>query len=107
MELSPVIWRKASYSGSNGGACVEVGVWRKATYSGGNGGACVEVGVWQKSSYSGGNGGNCVEVSAALTPRVVCLVRDTKDRDGARLAFTAGAWDSFVSAIKDGTAGSF
>jgi hypothetical protein len=88
MELSPVIWRKASYSGSNGGACVEVSVWRKA-------------------SYSGGNGGACVEVSAALTPRVVCLVRDTKDRDGARLAFTAGAWDSFVSAIKDGTAGSF
>jgi hypothetical protein len=86
---------------------LSVGVWRKATYSGGNGGACVEVGVWQKSSYSGGNGGNCVEVSAALTPRVVCLVRDTKDRDGARLAFTAGAWDSFVSAIKDGTAGSF
>jgi Domain of unknown function (DUF397) len=87
MDLSPVIWRKASYSG-------------------GNGGECVEVGVWQKSSYSGGNGGDCVEVSAALTPSVVCLVRDTKNRDGARLAFTAGAWDSFVSAIKDGTAGS-
>jgi hypothetical protein len=107
MELSPVTWRKASFSGGNGGNCVEVGVWRKASFSGGNGGACVEVGVWQKSSHGGGNGGDCVEVSAALTPRVVCLVRDSKDRDGARLAFTAGAWDSFVSAVKDGSAGGF
>ncbi len=40
---SDVTWRKASYSGGNGGECIEVGVWRKATHSGGNGGGCVEV----------------------------------------------------------------
>jgi hypothetical protein len=25
MDVTPVAWRKSSYSGSNGGACVEVG----------------------------------------------------------------------------------
>jgi hypothetical protein len=25
MDMTPVAWRKSSYSGSNGGACVEVG----------------------------------------------------------------------------------
>lgn len=44
-ELNAVAWRKATRSGSNGGACVEVGVWRKATRSANNGGACVEVTV--------------------------------------------------------------
>jgi hypothetical protein len=33
MDLSHVTWRKASYSGDNGGECVEVGTaWRKASY---------------------------------------------------------------------------
>jgi hypothetical protein len=44
---------------------------------------------WRKSSHSGANGGSCVEVTG--TARVV-LVRDTKDRDGATLAFSAEAW---------------
>ena len=43
MDISHVTWRKASYSGDNGGGCVEVGVWRKSSHSGDNGGACVEV----------------------------------------------------------------
>ncbi len=25
MDLTPALWRRSSYSGSNGGACVEVG----------------------------------------------------------------------------------
>jgi Domain of unknown function (DUF397) len=25
MDVTPVVWRKSSHSGSNGGACVEVG----------------------------------------------------------------------------------
>jgi Domain of unknown function (DUF397) len=25
MDVTPVAWRKSSYSGSNGGACVEIG----------------------------------------------------------------------------------
>lgn len=34
-------WVKSSFSFSNGN-CVEVGIWKKASYSGGNGGGCVE-----------------------------------------------------------------
>ena len=72
--------------------------WRKASYSTGNGGDCVEVGIqWRKASYSTGNGGNCVEVG--LAPHLVA-VRDSKDPDGPRLAFSAGAWDTFIRQTK-------
>jgi hypothetical protein len=30
----------------------------------------------------------------------VILVRDTTDRDGGALTFTAGAWQAFVAVIK-------
>jgi hypothetical protein len=52
---------------------------------------------WRKSSYSGNNGGDCVEVAAS--GRV--LVRDTKDRAGAALAFTPQAWREFAARIKN------
>jgi hypothetical protein len=52
---------------------------------------------WRTSSRSGNNGGQCVEVADAA--RVV-LVRDTKDRDGGTLAFTAEAWRVFAGALK-------
>ena len=52
---------------------------------------------WRKSSRSGNNGGDCVEV--ADTARVV-LVRDSKDRDGAVIEFSAGAWRALVVNIK-------
>jgi hypothetical protein len=52
---------------------------------------------WRKSSYSGANGGNCVEV--ADDAREV-LVRDTTDRDGGTLTFTADSWAEFITAIK-------
>jgi Domain of unknown function (DUF397) len=52
--------------------------------------------VWRKSSYSGANGGQCVEV--ASTDRV--MVRDTKDKDGAKLAFSPGAWQAFTARVK-------
>ena len=96
-----MIWRKASYSGNNGGDCVEVGVWRKASYSGNNGGACVEVGVWRKASYSGANGGDCVEVAPA---HASVAVRDSKDPDGPRLTFTPGDWREFTGQLKNGQA---
>jgi hypothetical protein len=67
--------------------------WRKASYSGGNGGGCVEVGVWRKASYSGGNGGECVEVATADTE---VAVRDSKNPNGPKLSFTPSAWRSFV-----------
>jgi hypothetical protein len=47
---------------------------------------------WRTSSYTGNGGGNCVEVADAA--RVV-LVRHTKDRDGAVIEFSAGAWRAF------------
>lgn len=85
--------------------------WRKASYSGGNGGGCVEVGVWRKASYSGGNGGGCVEVSAthdtASVPHkadedLLYLLRDSKDPRGPKLAFTTAEWDAFIAGVKDG-----
>jgi hypothetical protein len=54
--------------------------------------------TWRKSSYSGSNGGNCVEVGGD-GPAVV--VRDTKDRAGAALAFGPDAWRRFAATIKD------
>ncbi len=51
---------------------------------------------WRKSSYSGANGGQCVEVASAEA----IMVRDTTDRDGRTLAFTADAWQRFTSKLK-------
>jgi hypothetical protein len=42
---------------------------------------------WRKSSHSGDNGGECVEVATAGA----VLIRDTTDRSGTILAFTAEA----------------
>ncbi|MEW2158632.1 DUF397 domain-containing protein [Streptomyces sp. NPDC007189] len=53
--------------------------------------------IWIKSSYSGG-GNNCLEVAPghpALVP-----VRDSKNPDGPKLAFSAEAWSAFVSGLK-------
>jgi hypothetical protein len=72
--------------------------WRKSSYSTGNGGNCVEVATWRKATYSGGNGGNCVEAGVAEAGRVV--VRDTTNRDGGTLTFTAAAWRTFAAQLK-------
>ncbi|MFG1899234.1 DUF397 domain-containing protein [Micromonospora carbonacea] len=53
---------------------------------------------WRKSSRSGSSG-SCVEMASNL-PDVV--VRDSKDREGPRLCFTAGQWTGFVEGIKGG-----
>ncbi|ROT31276.1 DUF397 domain-containing protein [Micromonospora sp. HM5-17] len=50
--------------------------------------------IWRKSTRSGTNGGSCVEVADNL-PGVV-LVRDSKDPNGAVLAFTPTQWQAFV-----------
>ncbi|MBA2806965.1 DUF397 domain-containing protein [Streptomyces sp. KM273126] len=53
---------------------------------------------WFKSSYSGNDGPECVEVAIAhATALTTVHVRDSKDRDGARLAFAEGAWAQFVT----------
>jgi hypothetical protein len=98
MDVNRIEWRK-SYSTSNGGNCVEVGVWRKSSYSSSNGGACVEVGVWHKSSYSQSNGGACVE-AAGTGPAVA--VRDSKDPQGPALLFTPADWRTFAAELKAG-----
>ncbi len=51
---------------------------------------------WRKSSYSGSNGGECVEVATAGA----VLVRDTADRNGPVLTFTADVWRAFTTAIR-------
>jgi hypothetical protein len=56
--------------------------------------------AWRKSSYSGNNGGNCVEVGAAAP---LIAVRDSKDPDGARLAFGREAWEAFAAKVKADT----
>ncbi len=74
--------------------------WRTSSYTGGNGGNCVEVGVWREASYSGSDGGGCVEVTQALD--AVVAVRDSKDPDGSKLAFSPAEWRAFVAGVKTG-----
>jgi hypothetical protein len=50
---------------------------------------------WRKSTYSGSNGGSCIEVGSADG----VLVRDTTDRDGGTLGFTADAWMTFIKSL--------
>lgn len=52
---------------------------------------------WRKSSYSGANGGNCVETASG---GAVVLVRDTTKREGGTLAFSAEAWQAFVTSLR-------
>jgi hypothetical protein len=51
---------------------------------------------WRKASRSGTNG-NCVE-TASISGAV--LVRDTANRDGGTLEFSADAWQAFTGSIK-------
>ncbi len=66
---------------------------------------------WRKASYSGGNAGGCVEVTVTrdttIAPHksgedVLYMMRDSKDPDGPKLAFTAAEWDAFIAGVKDG-----
>jgi hypothetical protein len=52
---------------------------------------------WRKSSYSGENGGNCVECG---TGSGAIAVRDTTNRDGGTLAFSADVWQGFLTGLK-------
>jgi hypothetical protein len=53
---------------------------------------------WRKSTRSSGNG-NCVEFTEYGD---VVAIRDTKDRSGPALTFTAAGWRAFVERTKDG-----
>ncbi|WP_326582067.1 DUF397 domain-containing protein [Streptomyces sp. NBC_00481] len=50
---------------------------------------------WFKSSYSGSDEPDCVEVALAPANPTV-HVRDSKDQQGAQLAFAASSWVAFV-----------
>lgn len=56
---------------------------------------------WRKSSYSNNGGASCVELASDL-PGGVIAVRDSKDRQGPALIFTAGEWAAFTAGIRDG-----
>ncbi|MGW4689487.1 DUF397 domain-containing protein [Streptomyces sp. NPDC004244] len=68
--------------------------WFKSSYSGSDGGNCIEVAVaWRKSSYSTEQGGACVEVAAC--PGTV-HVRDSKVTDGPVLDLAPAAWTALT-----------
>ncbi|MEV6581633.1 DUF397 domain-containing protein [Streptomyces sp. NPDC051582] len=82
LQLADVQWRKSSYSGTNGGECVE----------------CAPLGAvaWRRASYSGGTGGDCVEV-AAQPCRIA--VRDSKNPDGPVFTVGPAAFSAFVRGL--------
>ncbi|MEU9010679.1 DUF397 domain-containing protein [Streptomyces sp. NPDC048479] len=70
-------------------------IWFKSSYSGSEGGDCVEVAYdWHKSSYSSDEGGDCVEVAAH--PLAV-HIRDSKNATGPVLTVAPATWAAFVA----------
>ncbi|MFI5866593.1 DUF397 domain-containing protein [Streptomyces sp. NPDC051546] len=64
--------------------------WFKSSYSGSEGGQCLEVAIaWRKSTYSDGEYAACVEV--ATCPDTI-HVRDSKVQSGPVLDLTPAAW---------------
>jgi DNA-binding transcriptional regulator YdaS (Cro superfamily) len=54
---------------------------------------------WHKGTRSSANGA-CVEVARSRSGTVA--VRDSKDPDGPKLAFTADEWEAFAAGVRDG-----
>jgi hypothetical protein len=52
---------------------------------------------WRKSSYSGNGGSDCIE--AGNTGHDVA-VRDSKDREGPRLAVSPAGWRAFIDRVQ-------
>jgi len=52
---------------------------------------------WRKSTFSDNGGVSCVETASDAGN---VLVRDTTDRDGGTLAFSAAAWSTFLGSVK-------
>ncbi|MEV0472459.1 DUF397 domain-containing protein [Streptomyces prunicolor] len=71
--------------------------WFKSSYSGSEGGQCLEVAyAWRKSTYSSDEGGACVEV--ATCPHTI-HIRDSKNPDGSGPTLQLGpaAWAAFTA----------
>lgn len=77
--------------------------WFKSSYSGSDGGNCLEAAYnWRKSTYSSEQGGACLEVAAH--PAAV-HIRDSKNPTGPALTLTPAAWSAFARfATATGTA---
>ncbi|MFC8247945.1 DUF397 domain-containing protein [Streptomyces chartreusis] len=73
-------WRKSSYSGDQGGQCIE----------------CAPIGTlaWRKSTHSSDQGGECLEI--AQTPHTTIAVRDSKNPAGPILTLDPAAFTTFV-----------
>jgi hypothetical protein len=52
---------------------------------------------WRKSSYSSNGGGECVETASG---NGAVSVRDTMNRDGGTLTFSADVWAKFAASLK-------
>ncbi|MEU6765218.1 DUF397 domain-containing protein [Streptomyces sp. NPDC046853] len=76
-------WRKSSYSGTNGGDCVEC--------------APLDGAAWRKSTYSSNTGGECVEIAQAQCNGTVAI-RDSKNPQAPALTTTPRAFATFVQA---------
>lgn len=74
VDLLSVQWRKSSYSGTNGGDCVE----------------CAPLGsaAWRKASCSGTTGGDGL-----------VAVRDSKNPDGPAFTVAPEAFTAFVRSL--------
>lgn len=70
--------------------------FRKSSFSGANGGACVEL-AWRKASFSGANGGDCVEIARG---KALFGIRDSKCADGPVLMLGETQGRSFLAAVK-------
>ncbi|EHN75221.1 hypothetical protein SMCF_5315 [Streptomyces coelicoflavus ZG0656] len=69
--------------------------WFKSSYSGSEGGNCIEVAYeWHRSSYSGSEGGECVEVAQEPT---TIHIRDSKAPQG-HVTVGPDAWAAFLGA---------
>ncbi|MCJ1679212.1 DUF397 domain-containing protein [Streptomyces sp. APSN-46.1] len=70
--------------------------WFKSSYSGSEGGNCLEVAIgWRKSTYSGSEGGDCVEMAPCPSADQV-HVRDSKVPHGPTLTLSPSAWTNLA-----------
>ncbi|MFD9908649.1 DUF397 domain-containing protein [Streptomyces sp. NPDC059063] len=68
--------------------------WFKSSYSGSEGGACLEVAYgWRKSSYSSGEGGACLEIATHPT---TIHIRDSKDPGRRHVSVSPTTWSAFL-----------
>lgn len=77
----------------------EIRAWFKSSYSGGEGGDCLEAAyTWRKSSHSSGGGGDCLEIATCPHAQTIRIhIRDSKNPTGPTLQVTATAWSAFIA----------